>query len=68
MVIIEKEKYYEIDIPKSFDKMKLNRLLKKLEIYEMASEINMPKDEFENVMNEVENDIREYSKKWVDGN
>jgi len=66
--VIDKGEYIEIDVNKNLTNEQLQNILKIIEIYEMANEIDMPNEKFDELMNEVNKDIREYVKKWVDGN
>ena len=68
MRVIDKGEYIEIDVNKNLTNEQLQNVLKIIEIYEMANEIDMPNEKFDELMNEVNKDIREYAKKWVDGN
>jgi len=68
MRIIDRGEYIEIDIKKSLIDKQFQNIFKIIEIYEMANEINMPNEKFNELIDEINEEVREYAKKWVDGN
>jgi len=68
MRIIDRGEYIEIDIKKSLIDKQFQNIFKIIEIYEMANEINMPNEKFNEFIDEINEEVREYAKKWVDGN
>ena len=68
MRVIDRGEYIEIDIKKNLTDKQLQNIFKIIEIYEMANEIDMPNEKFKELIKEVNEDVREYAKKWIDGN